>query len=199
VKDEWLSDRNSIVPSREVEKVNVENTFIISIFLALIWTIALLRIIPSGFGVSITLWSFIALWSYMKLHVNRSRKSYRKCKSENGANTSLRIYQRWDQVLKRSKHSLSTGHIHLEAISRSGKRYELLSRSVCQERVIIYIPFKIFSLIWRPYHYCTSEGNLGFVTGFDCFNSVSFCLKMTGFFFSDFLYSESDVSTFRFK
>jgi hypothetical protein len=45
---------------------------------------------------------------------HRSLKSWRKYKSENGANTDLWIYQRWEQMPRRSKHLLSTGHTRHE-------------------------------------------------------------------------------------
>jgi hypothetical protein len=44
----------------------------------------------------------------------KKRKSCRKHKSENGINTHLWIYQRWDQVPRRSKYPLTTGHTRRE-------------------------------------------------------------------------------------
>jgi hypothetical protein len=41
-------------------------------------------------------------------------KSHRKYKSEKGVNTDLWIYQRWDQVPRKCKHPLLTGHTRRE-------------------------------------------------------------------------------------
>jgi hypothetical protein len=45
---------------------------------------------------------------YVNSH--QSHKSHRKYKFENRANTDLQIYQRWDQVPRRSKHPINQTH-----------------------------------------------------------------------------------------
>jgi hypothetical protein len=52
---------------------------------------------------------------------HRSDKSYRKYKSENRANRKLQIYQKWDQVPRRSKHSCWPVTSDVSPTSRSEK------------------------------------------------------------------------------
>jgi hypothetical protein len=66
-------------------------------------------------------------------NTRQSHKSCRKYKFDNGENTDLWIYQRRDQVSRRSKRPLSIGHTRLSP--NSSKRYEPLSKSVYQEQL----------------------------------------------------------------